>query len=138
MKNTIKFLVFFAFMLLPVVVFGQGSESVGEGPRPRPAANETFSDDSNLVVSRSVSGVIVGIKEGILTIKTSKGKEVLIAIVKRTKIKVGKKSVDLNDLDESVFAEGNAVKITYVPFEDALKRIDKVALELKFAEPKLG
>lgn len=136
MKDTIKSLVFFAFLLLPAVVFGQGSETVEE--RPRQPTNEGFRDDSNLVVSRSVSGIIVGIKEGILTIKTQKGKEVLIAIVKRTKFKVGKRIVDVNELDEALFAEGNAVKITYVPFEDKLKRVDKVALEIKFVEPALG
>lgn len=132
MKNVIKLFVCAVVLFVPAAVFAQGSGSIE--PSPRPTSNEGIRDESNFIVTRSASGTIVGLKEGILVIKTDKNKEVRVAVVKQTKYKLGKKSLDANELSDDLFKEGQAVKITYLPFED--KRVDKVALEIKFIEDK--
>ena len=142
MKNVNQIFLFIITLFVPVVVFAQGSGSVE--PPPRPPLNEGIRDESNFVVTRSASGRIVGLNEGILVIKTQKDKEVRVAIVKQTKFRLGKKNLKADELSEDLFKEGQLVKITYLPFEDKKKRVDKVALEIRFVEekskekPKLG
>ncbi len=135
MKNAVKLFFFAAFLFIPAAVFAQGSGSTGGDPGPaRQPSNAGIADESNLIVTRTVAGKIVGITEGILTIKTQKGKEVQIALVKRTKFKIGKKTVDSSELDVALFNEGNEVKITYLPSENS--KVDKVAVEVRFVEDK--
>lgn len=135
MKNLIKPIMFVMFLLIPVSLFAQGSESVELNDRPQASPN-SLSEDSNFVVSRSVSGNIVGIKEGIITIKTDKNKEIRIGLSNRTKYKVGKKFVKTDEIDPQLFADGRDVKITYVAFEDKQKRFDKIAVEVRFPDDK--
>ena len=142
MKNIIKLFVFAAVLFVPVIVFGQGSGSYEPSPGA-PATVESLRNSSNFAVTRAASGTIVGLKEGILTIKIQKDKEVRVAILKDTKFKLGKKTLNPDELSDNLFKEGQAVKITYMPFED--QRVDKAALEIRFVEdkqtkekPKLG
>ena len=133
MKNVVKSLLFAAFVLLvPAVASAQGSGS--SEPSPRPPSGEGIREESNFVVTRSASGTIVGLNEGILTIKLEKNKEVRVGLAKETKYKLGKKTLDPAELDENLFKEGQTVKIIYVPFADKKSRIDKVALEIRFTE----
>lgn len=132
MKNVLRLFMFAAILFIPAAVFAQGSGSTEAAPRP-PQSNVGFpEDDSNFVVTRSTSGTIVGLKEGILTIKTDKDKEVQVALVKETKFKLGKKPLNSDELSEELFKEGKSVKITYKPLLDKKQRFDKVALEIKF------
>lgn len=144
MKNVIKIILFAAVVLfVPATAFAQGSGSIEPSPRTPP--NEGIHDESNFVVTRSATGTIVGLKEGILIIKTEKNKEVRVGLLSGTKYKLGKKKLDASELTEDLFKEGRAVKITYVPFVDKQSRIDKAAVEVRFIEakeskekPKLG
>ncbi len=133
MKNPFKFLLFTVFLFIPAAVFAQGSGSY-EPSAPRPQTAESLRTESNFVVTRSVTGTIVSLKDGVLTIKTDKNKEIQVGILKSTQFKIGKKKVDNSELEDKLFDSGNSVKITYQPFED--KRVDKVALEIRFAENK--
>ena len=143
MKNVIKIFVFAAVLFVPAIVLAQGSGS--SEPPSRPPINEGIRDESDFVVTRSTAGTIVGLKEGILTIKTDKDKEVRVALVKQTKFKLGKKTLDSKELNEDLFKQGQAVKIVYVAFADKQSRVDKAAVEVRFVEdkkskekPKLG
>lgn len=143
MKNVIRIFLFAAILFVPAIAFAQGSGSIE--PSPRPSSNEGIRDESNFVVTRSASGTIIGLKEGVLTIKTGKNKEVQIALHNKTKFKLGKKTLDIEELSDDLFKEGQAVKITYAPLADKKSPIDKVALEVRFIEakesrekPKLG
>ena len=133
MKNVIKLFLFAAILFIPAAVFAQGSGSSYPPPQPSGAV---FGDDENFVVTRSTSGTIVGLKEGILTIKTDKDKEIQIALVKETKYKVGKKTLNSDELSDDLFKEGKSVKITYKPFADRKSRFDKVAVEIRFDKDK--
>lgn len=134
MKNVMKLFLFAAILFVPAAVFAQGSGSIEP---PRPPSNVGFpEDDNNFVVTRSTSGTIVGLKEGILTIKTDKDKEVQIALAKETKFKLGKKSLNSDELSDELFKEGKSVKITYKPFADRKARFDKVAVEIRFEQDK--
>lgn len=135
MKNVIKLFLFAAILFIPAAVFAQGSGS--SYPPQRPPSNVGFPDnEDNFVVTRSTSGTIVGLKEGILTIKTDKNKEIQIALVKETKYKVGKKTLNSDELSDDLFKEGKSVKITYKPFADRKSRFDKVAVEIRFDKDK--
>ena len=101
MKNIIGLFLFVAVLLVPAIAFAQGSGSTE--PSPRPSGNEGIREESNFAVTRSTSGGVVGIKNGILTVKTDKNKEISVALVKETKFKIGKKIVDVNELDEKFF-----------------------------------
>jgi len=143
MKNAIKLFLFAAVLLVPAIAFAQGSGSTE--PSPRPSGNEGIREESNFAVTRSTSGGVVGIKNGILTVKTDKNKEISVALVKETKFKIGKKIVDVNELDEKFFKEGRKVKITYQPYQGKKTDFDKIALVVTFEDdktpkekPKLG
>lgn len=131
-KNMLRLLMFAAILIVPAAVFGQGSGSSERPSDPRPPATSGIRDDNNFEITRSVSGTIVGVEEGILTIKTEKDKEVRVALFKGTKYKLGKKKLDADELSEELFKEGKSVKITYKPFQDNKNRFDKVALEVRF------
>ena len=143
MKYTIRLFLFVGVLFLPAIASAQGSGSYE--PSPRPSSSDKIGDESSFEVNRTTSGSIVGIKDGILTIKTNKDQEISIAVIKETKFKVGKKAIDVNELDENMFAEGKKVKITYRPFLDKRTKIDKVALVVSFdaengpgLKPKIG
>ncbi len=143
MKNVIRLFLFAAVLLVPAIAFAQGSGSTE--PSPRPSGNEGIREESNFAVTRSTSGGFVGIKNGILTVKTDKNKEISVALVKETKFKIGKKTVDVNELDEKFFKEGRKVKITYQPYPGKKTDFDKNALVVTFEDdktpkekPKLG
>jgi hypothetical protein len=145
MKNTLKFLVLLAILAIPAIAFAQGSGSVEPPSSPSPSfpSTESRGSETNFAVTRTVAGSIVGLKEGILTVKNNKGKETRVALVERTKFKQGKNTLDRKELDLNLFKEGQQVKIIYLPIEN--KDIDKVALEIRFVEdksekekPKLG
>ena len=143
MKNVIKLFLFAAVLLVPAIAFAQGSGSTE--PSPRPSGNEGIREESNFAVTRSTSGGVVGIKNGILTVKTDKNKEISVALVKETKFKIGKKTVNVNELDEKFFKEGRKVKITYQPYLGKKTDFDKIALVVTFEDdktpkekPKLG
>ncbi len=133
MKNVIKLFLFAAVLVVPAAAFAQGSGSSYPPPQP---SGVGFGDEGNFAVTRSTSGTIVGLKEGILTIKTDKDKELQIALVKETKFKVGKKTLNSDELSNELFKEGNPVKITYKPFADSKARFDKVAVEIRFDKDK--
>jgi len=142
MKNVIRIFLFAVVLFVPAIVLAQGS---GSAEPPRPLINEGIRDESNFVITRSTSGKIVGLKESILVIKTEKDKEVRVALVKETKFKLGKKTLNSSELSEDLFKEGQAVKILYVPYADKQARFDKAAVEVRFVEdkkskdkPKLG
>lgn len=143
MKNVIRLFLFAAVLLVPAIAFAQGSGSTE--PSPRPSGNEGIREESNFAVTRSTSGGVVGIKNGILTVKTDKNKEISVALVKETKFKIGKKTVNVNELDEKFFKEGRKVKITYQPYLGKKTDFDKIALVVTFEDdktpkekPKLG
>ncbi len=138
MKNVLKSMLFTALLLVPAAVFAQGSGSAESYPStsPRGTAEERGFGDSNFVVTRSESGTIVGLKEGVLTIKTKKNKEIRVGLIDKTKYKIGKKSIDNNELELSMFEEGREIKITYVPINDQRNRIDKVAVEVRLSDDK--
>lgn len=143
MKNTIKLLLFAAVLLIPAVVFAQGSGTIDS--QPRPSVNDGVRNDDNFVVTRSTKGEIVGIKDGILTIKIKDDKEIRIALTKETKFKLGKNSLDADELDANLFKEGRKVKITYQPIENNRTKIDKIAILVNFEadekdkqKPKIG
>ena len=143
MKNVIKLFLFAAVLLVPAIAFAQGSGSTE--PSPRPSGNEGIREESNFAVTRSTSGGVVGIKNGILTVKTDKNKEISVALVKETKFKIGKKTVNGDELDEKFFKEGRKVKITYQPYLGKKTDFDKIALVVTFEDdktpkekPKLG
>lgn len=126
-----RYLLVAVFLLLPAAAYSQGS---GSYPAPRPPAQEKPGDDPNFVVTRSVSGSIVGLKEGILTLKADKNKEVRIALNKDTIYKLGKKKIDRAELEDSMFSDGRPIKIIYKAFNHTL--VDKVAVEVRFEEDK--
>lgn len=134
MKKVIRMCFFTAVLLAPAAIFAQGSGS--SQPEPRPRGNEGIRDESNFVIPTSFTGTIVGLKEGILTIKNQKGKELRVALVNKTVYKIGKKKIDASELEDKLFAEGSSIKISYLPFEDKQKRVDNVAVEVRFAEEK--
>ena len=143
MKNIIRLFLFAAVLFIPAIAFAQGSGTYE--PSPRPIANEGIREESNFAVTRSTAGGIVGIKDGILTVKTNKDKEVSVILVKETKFKIGKKTVDVNELDENFFKEGRKVKITYQPYLGKKTKVDKIALVVTFEadktpkeKPKIG
>lgn len=125
---------FLGILFVPGFAIAQGSGSYE--PPPRTSPNDNVREETNFVVTRSTSGSIVGIKEGILTIKTSKEKVVVVAISKNTKFKLGKKTISIDELDESFFKEGRGVKITYRPIENSRAAFDKIALLITFEEEK--
>ena len=113
-----RFLLVAIFLLLPSAAYSQGS---GSYPAPQQSpSQESRGDDPNFVVTRSVSGLIVGLKEGILTLKTDKNKEVRIALNKGTVYKLGKKKIDQAELEESMFSDGRPIKIFYKAFNHTL------------------
>lgn len=136
MKNVIKLFLFAAILFVPAAVFAQGSGSSYPPPQPGGSAGAVFGEEDNFAITRSTSGTIVGLKEGILTIKTDKDKEVQIALAKETKFKVGKKSLNSDELSDDLFKEGKSVKITYKPFADRKAKFDKVAVEVRFEKDK--
>lgn len=127
MKIPIKYIFAFGTVLSVVSVHGQGSGSY-EPSAPGPARVENLRSQSNFVVTRTVSGMIVRLNEGVLTVKTEKDIEVGVGVVLATKFKIGKKIVKGDELSDDLFLPGTPVKIVYVPLED--KRVDKVALEI--------
>jgi len=135
MKNIIRLFLFVAVLFIPAIAFAQGSGSY-EQPPPRSTGNEANREESNFAATRSTTGGIVGIKDGILTVKTDKDKEVSVILVKETKFKIGKKTIHVKELDEKFFKEGRKVKIIYQPFRGKKTDIDKVALEVRFEEDK--
>jgi len=144
MKNVIKLFLFAAVLLVPAIAFAQGSGSTEPSPRP-PSGNEGIREESNFAVTRSTSGGVVGIKNGILTVKTDKNKEISVALVKETKFKIGKKTINVNELEDKYFKEGQKVKITYQPYLGKKTDFDKIALVVTFEDdktpkekPKLG
>lgn len=100
------------FLLIPAFIFGQGSGSVNY---PEPSSNSGAVENNNFVITRSASGKIAGLEKGILTIKDKKDKEIQVILTKDTKFKIGRKTVKADELDEKLFAEGNDIKVTYVP-----------------------
>lgn len=135
MKNIIKIILFAVVVLfVPAIAFAQGSGSIE--PTPRTPPGEGIRDESNFVVTHSATGTIVGLKEGILIIKTEKNKEVRVGLLNSTKYKLGKKKLDASELSDDLFKEGRQVKITYAPFADKKFPVDKVALEVRFIEAK--
>lgn len=134
MKKTIRMCFFTAVLMVPAPIFAQGSGS--SAPEPRPSLSEGIRDDSNFVIPSSTTGTIVGLNQGILTIKNQKGKELRVALGSKTVFKIGKKKIDRSELEETLFAEGRPIKITYLPFIDKQNRADKLAVEVRFAEEK--
>jgi hypothetical protein len=132
MKNLTKLLLVAAFLLLPAMAHGQGSGSV-EPSRPAPAI-EDLSRESNFLVTSSVTGTIAGISEGILTVKTKKNKEVRVLLIARTKVKVGKKTMKIDELEEGLIKEGQQIRVSYLRIEDKKAPADKVALEIKLLD----
>ncbi len=59
-----------------------------------------------------------------------------MALVKETKFKIGKKTVDVNELEEKFFKEGRKVKITYQPYSGKKTDFDKIALVVTFEDDK--
>ncbi len=136
MKNVMKLFLFAAILFVPAAVFAQGSGSSYPPPQPSGSAGAVFGEEDNFSVTRSTSGTIVGLKQGVLTIKTDKDKEVQIALVKETKFKVGKKNLNVDELSDDLFKAGKPVKITYKPFAGRNAKFDKVAVEIRFEKDK--
>lgn len=130
----VKYLLVAVFLFLPTAAYSQGSGSFPVPPVPQSTYEDRLGEPSNFVVTRSMSGSIVGVKEGILTLKTDKNKEFKIALIKETKYKLGKKKIDVAELEESMFSDGRPIKITYRDFKHP--RVDKVAVEVRFEEDK--
>lgn len=101
------------FLLIPALVFGQGSGSSGY-PQPS-GGSDNLSTENNFVITRSASGKVASLEKGILIIKDKKDKEIRVILTKDTKFKIGKKTVKIDELDEKLFAEGNDIKVTYTP-----------------------
>ncbi len=129
-----KLFVLAMVFMVPVVVSAQGSGSIE--PPPRTSPNESANREDNFVVTRSETGTIVGLKEGILTIKTKKDKEISVALANSTTFRIGKNKIDSDELAEGMFEPGKQVKITYRPFSDRKSRVDKVAVEVRFNDEK--
>lgn len=132
MKKKIRLLLIAAILFVPAVVFGQGSGSI-ESPSPTRVGGAER-DESNFVVTRAATGTIVGLKDGILTIRTKKDKELTIALTNKTKYRQGKETLEVDELKESLFKEGQQVKITYQPLDNPKTSIDKIAVEVRFVE----
>ncbi len=111
-NNLMKMFICGMFLFIPAFVFGQGSGSSGY---PQPRAENDSSTENNFVVTRSANGKVASLEKGILIIKDKKDKEIRVALTKDTKFKIGKKTVKADELDEKLFAEGNEIKVTYVP-----------------------
>ncbi len=108
-----RVLVYGMFLLIPAFVFGQGSGSSGY-PQPN-GGIDNLSTENNFVITRSANGKVASLEKGILIIKDKKDKEIRVILTKDTKFKIGKKTVKPDELDEKLFAEGNEIKVTYVP-----------------------
>lgn len=125
---SLRMFLFSFVLLIPAAVFGQGS-----GSRP-PSVNP--GEESNLVITKSASGHISAFNDGVISVKDKKGKEVQIAVTKQTKVYLGKKKIDPDEIEESMFTLGRLVKIVYRPVKFAGNTVDKVAVELRFIEEK--
>lgn len=128
-NNLISVFICGMFLFIPAFVFGQGSGSSYPSPRTE---NESFPIENNFVVTRSAGGKIVSLEKGILIIKDKKDKEIRVALTKETKFKIGKKTVKVDELNEKLFAEGNEIKITYVPNLKNPKEF--FAVEVRFSD----
>ncbi|MGQ0540977.1 MAG: hypothetical protein ACT4O9_03895 [Blastocatellia bacterium] len=109
-----KPLLYGMFLLIPALAYGQGSGSVSPAPN-RDGSPENNFPENNFVVTRSANGTIASLQKGVLIIKDKRNKEIRVLLTKDTKFKVGKKTVKVDELDESRFAQGNEIKVTYVP-----------------------
>ncbi len=89
MKISLRHLTLFAFMLVPVAVYSQGSgstEPVKTGAKKR----------SNFVVTRSVSGAVDSASDGSVVVKTNKGKTTTLIVTKKTRVGSGCMTVGRN------------------------------------------
>jgi hypothetical protein len=133
MKNLMKIFICGMFLFIPAFIFGQGS---GSSNYPQPRNEGGSAENNNFVVTRSISGKVASLEKGILIIKDKKDKEIQVILTKETKFKIGKKTVKADELDEKMFAEGNDIKVTYVPNLKNPKEF--YAVEVRFSDKSMS
>ncbi len=150
MKYLAKFSLFGALVILPLIALAQGSGSssppsgsgsssggsaeTSGGGAVRQTANEILRDESIFIVTRAVSGELVDVKDGILTVKTKKDKHVKLFFNDRTRIKIGPKTLKLNEIEDGQINIGQRLRITYMPIDDFRAPTDKLAFEIKLLD----
>ncbi len=138
MKKLLKIGLTAFVLLIPALVYGQGSGSSGGGGNG--GTTGTYErEDRNFAVTRSATGKIVGLKKGILTFVTKKDVEIRVALTSKTKFKRGKETIKLDELEDGLFVEGQEIKVTYLSSSDDRDLVEKVATEIRFIvakEPK--
>lgn len=98
MKVTIKILLLVSFLFLPVKSFAQGSGS--SSPTKSGTARR---DKNNFAVTRSVSGVVISMKNGAVVVKSKNGKNVSLRVSAKTRVGGG------------CLQAGQNVRIVYTP-----------------------
>jgi hypothetical protein len=136
MKKLLRLVLTVTILLIPAIVFGQGSGSSGGGGTGGGSGGGYDREDKNFAVTRSVTGKIVGLKKGILTFTTKKDVEIRVALTSKTKFKRGKETLKADELEESLFAEGQEVKVTYLASSDDRDLAEKIATEVRFVVAK--
>jgi hypothetical protein len=135
MKKSLRLLLIAVVLLIPAIVYGQGSGSSGGGGNS--GSNGGYErEDRNFAVTRSTTGKIVGLKKGILTFTTKKDVEIRVALNDKTKYKRGKETLKVDELEEYLFAEGQEIKVTYFASSDERSPVEKVATEIRFVVAK--
>lgn len=133
-----------AFLILPVGVFAQGSGSTPPSGSPpsggstesssgttRNSSKGIVSDESNFVVTRLISGELTNISDGILTLRTKKGKDVKVFFNHITKVKIAGQTIKLSEIVDGQINIGQSIRITYLPIDDFRAPADKLAFEIK-------
>ena len=136
MKKSLRLILTAIVLLIPAIVYGQGSGSTGGGGGNGGASGTYEREDQNFAVTRSATGKIISLKKGILTLITKKDVEITVALTSKTKYKRGKETIKLDELEESLFAEGQEIKVTYLASNDERSPVEKVATEIRFVVPK--
>lgn len=106
MKISIKHLLFFAFLLLPAMAYGQGSGSTA----PAETAS-TSSRISNFAVTRSLNGTVLSSGKSSVVLKTSNGKRVSFRLTRQTKLSRG------------CLKQGSRVRVTYTTKDRRATRV---------------
>lgn len=108
-----------------------GGSVESSGGSPRSSSNGIVSDDSNFVVTRLISGDLANISDGILTLRTKKGKDVKVFFNHVTRIKIAGKTIKLSEIEDGQINIGQRIRISYLPIDDFRAPADKLAFEIK-------
>lgn len=134
MKKALRLFLIAGILFIPAIVYGQGSGSSGGSGGSSGGGYER--EERNFAVTRSSTGKIVGLKKGVLTFVTKKDDEIRVVLTNKTKFKRGKETLKADELEESLFAEGQEIKVTYLASSDEKNLAEKVATEIRFVIPK--